>query len=728
MESKPNRGQASGDSAKAQAFALKVAKNLSKAISIAQLYPEGHPMHSKLIKLLEDFFKKALTIKREIVTLAIGKRLVVNGIALDERIEGIPLLLDSLKKRGLRGFTIRRGISVSELVAFLKIMTTKVDKLNESGGAVASLKAEVDTKNIFLVEISRSRSTKETSETDLSQLESIISKYVFDENPELSEDEIELTYKMLSDPEMISKILKLASEMIRQNGGLSPVQISSMGAIERIYADLEKAGKTMGPEIEGKVADAMELMDQGIAKDLLREKILSDADLSMIIGSDLEKTAREELVKILVHNHMDAEKLSPDLIRSIRELFPGENGRHKLISLLRQEMKATGESQQNFREVINSILEKAFPKSPGRHLNRDSEEVIELIETIEKYNLKKDYIYALMELTFLSMDIPTISSAMDTLLGATLEYLTDKEYGLAKDIIFTFRQLSSGVEELPTDAVIYARDICEQLTRSDVFRSFLDNLNDEELQKESEIWEILSNLRGYMLDWIIDRVVSSSDPEIKAKLSNLIIAMRDQIAPKIRRKLENVMFSQAEDLLMILYQADRESFYSLCEKHLGKQDLEDQIDVIKFLGKLGDEDSVKVFRRVLEDKNEKLKVEGLLSLGKIGGTEAKEILRETARRGSLFRRNYEIQKAAVQALGGMGDEVAMPILGSILRSRFSLRPKKNNELRLQAAIALRKIATDEAMDFLRKTCSDKNSEIRNFSIAAIKTFDRGPEG
>ena len=155
---------------------------------------------------------------------------------------------------------------------------------------------------------------------------------------------------------------------------------------------------------------------------------------------------------------------------------------------------------------------------------------------------------------------------------------------------------------------------------------------------------------------------------------------------------------------------------------------EAQIDVIKFLGKLGDEDSVKVFRKVLEDKNERLRVEGLLSLGKIGGTEAKEILRETARRGSFFRRNYEIQKAAVQALGGMGDEVAMPILGSILRSRFSLHPKKNNELRLQAAIALRKIATDEAMDFLRKTCSDKNSEIRNFSIAAIKTFDRGPEG
>jgi hypothetical protein len=75
----------------------------------------------------------------------------------------------------------------------------------------------------------------------------------------------------------------------------------------------------------------------------------------------------------------------------------------------------------------------------------------------------------------------------------------------------------------------------------------------------------------------------------------------------------------------------------------------------------------------------------------------------------------------------MGDEVALPILGSILRSRISFHPKKNNELRMQAAIALRKIATDESMDFLRKTCDDRNSEIKSFSIAAIKAFDKGSE-
>ncbi len=724
MASNPPENRGSGESEKARAFALKVAKNISKAINIAHLYPESHPIHSKLIELLESFLNKALNLKGEIVTLAIGKRLIVNGIVLDEGIEGIPLLLDSLKKRGLRGFTIRRGITRPELVAFLKVMTTRPEKLNESGGAAAFFKGEVDARNILLVEIPRGRATGEIGETELSQLENLISRYIFEGRPKLREEEIELAHEIFSDPAMIAKVLKLASELIRQNGGLSPKGVSSIGVIERIYSELEKMGRAGRAELGEKLTDAMELMDQGIATDLLREKILSEADLSTIIGSDLEKVAREEAVRILIHNHLEAERRSPELVNSLKKLFPGEAGRHKLISLLRQEMKGMGVPQQEFRKVINAILGKTYLKLPeGHRLSRDSEEVIELIEALESYDLKRDYIYALMELTFLSKDIPTLCSAMDSLLKTALECVAEKEYELAKDIIFTFRQLSSGVEELPTEAVTYARDMCEQLTRSEIFRSFLANLDDEELRTRNEIWEILSYLRGYISDWIIDKAVSSSDPAVKEKLSNLLIAMRDQIASKLRRKLENVRFSHSEDLLFILYQADKERFYTLCDHHIATHDLEDKIEVVKFLGKLGDEDSVRVLKKALKDKDMRLRIQALLSLGRIGGTEAGEILRETARKKSLFRGNYELRKAAVQALGSMGNEAAVPILGSILRSKFSLRPGKNNELRLQAAVALRRIATDEAMAILKKACNDKNPEIRSFSVAAVKALE-----
>ena len=697
-----------------------VVLTLSRAINIAQTYAADHPMRRESVRLMARLFGPDGALGKDMLLMCVGSRLIVNGRSLDTPLEGVDSLHNCLKRRWLRGISLPPAVTDAEAEALLGLMTARPEDIEEAGGPSAFLRGKSQTGRIALLEIAREGAVGEIDEGESRLLRDIVSRVIFEDDPFLEQEELALVSECLSNPQSIARVLSIASEVLRRSGAGLPQHISAIGVLESMYERLEKMGMSIGRALRTDVADAMQLLDENTARGFLREKLLRDPDPGTIVGSDLETPAKTELARIVVENDATGSEIPSALMNSVSRIFPGESGRQKLAALLHGQFTALGSDAGNALERVTEMLEGISPLASSKDPRRQyTEDALSLIDTIAAFDYDKRYTYVLLELTLLARDMAEMAHTVEPLLEMARQALKNGEYAVARDIVSVLDELASGRHKLPTEAAAYARKSCRLIATSDSFMSSIGKLDDEALHNADEVWDILAAVRSHIADWLLDRVVSCTDSEISWKFSHLLTGIQDQIGPKLRRKLEGVHLSQAEALFHVLYRTDKEGFLRLCETHLQDRHVGDGVDVVQALGKLGDPDVVGVLRTALASPSAWLRQETVHALGRVGGEEAAGVLRGLATRGSRFGLRHEMRRAAVESLGISRDPVAVPMLVRMLRKKLSLVPRQNRELRLQAAIALGSIGTEEAVQALREASGDRNPDIQQVCTAAV---------
>ncbi len=123
-------------------------------------------------------------------------------------------------------------------------------------------------------------------------------------------------------------------------------------------------------------------------------------------------------------------------------------------------------------------------------------------------------------------------------------------------------------------------------------------------------------------------------------------------------------------------------------------------EVVKALTRIGTAAAADALLQRLGDPDPGVRQSVIAALGTLKVTRAIGPLTELARQFSAFAKDVDTQKAAIVALGAIGDPQAVPVLVELLRRRTWLKRRLNDEVRAAAASALGTVGTEPATEAL----------------------------
>lgn len=123
-------------------------------------------------------------------------------------------------------------------------------------------------------------------------------------------------------------------------------------------------------------------------------------------------------------------------------------------------------------------------------------------------------------------------------------------------------------------------------------------------------------------------------------------------------------------------------------------------EVVKALTRIGTAAAADALLQRLGDPDPGVRQSVIAALGTLKVTRAIGPLTELARQFSAFAKDVDTQKAAIVALGAIGDPQAVPVLVELLRRRTWLKRRLNDEVRAAAASALGTVGTELATEAL----------------------------
>ncbi|HOE80548.1 MAG TPA: HEAT repeat domain-containing protein, partial [Smithellaceae bacterium] len=121
------------------------------------------------------------------------------------------------------------------------------------------------------------------------------------------------------------------------------------------------------------------------------------------------------------------------------------------------------------------------------------------------------------------------------------------------------------------------------------------------------------------------------------------------------------------------------------------------------LGRMGDEDSAESIAPLLSSSNQKLRMEALKSIYKIGGNLRGKILLD-----ALLEADDEFKSAIVEVLGQSKSVEAVPVLIDLLRERPLLASASRAVLEEKICVALGAIGNPEAIGVLSEIAEVKS--------------------
>jgi len=145
---------------------------------------------------------------------------------------------------------------------------------------------------------------------------------------------------------------------------------------------------------------------------------------------------------------------------------------------------------------------------------------------------------------------------------------------------------------------------------------------------------------------------------------------------------------------------------------------------IRALTRIGGSRAVQILLDAIDDEDEEISRQALLSLGVIGDASAVSKLSSLIRRGDFFLKQHGRTRDAIRALGEIGSTDALPTLSGVLNHRRLFKRRPYDELRAAAAQALGDIGDVSSEPLLQRAAKDRAPEVARQAAAALKRLKR----
>jgi HEAT repeat protein len=268
---------------------------------------------------------------------------------------------------------------------------------------------------------------------------------------------------------------------------------------------------------------------------------------------------------------------------------------------------------------------------------------------------------------------------------------------------------------------VKALEAFRHLALNEMAEHLLDHLEDEDFRQREIVYLILNHLGGEMVASIIERIVATESPFAKKTLATALLRIGPPAIPPLLEILKDGRRSFVRAAVAVLGEMgnrDAVRGLSLTVYHV---DNRIRIDAIHSLARIGGKEGTEVLMDLLRDSNRAIRRQVILWLGITRNERGVQPLLTLINERDIMGKSLTLKKEALLAIGRIGDRRALEPLFRLVNTRRWLSPGRWQELKILAVEAIGRVGGDSAREFLKKTEAHGGS-IGRACLAALEAM------
>ena len=248
----------------------------------------------------------------------------------------------------------------------------------------------------------------------------------------------------------------------------------------------------------------------------------------------------------------------------------------------------------------------------------------------------------------------------------------------------------------------------------------IEHLRTKEGESARELSAVLVGLGPRVIPPLLGRLAAEDQDEVRERLAATLVRFHEVAEPDVTRPLQALDRDSACRLAPILGEVGGEAGVALLTCLFRHRDPQVRGEVLRELGRFDEPAAQRLLMQALRDPDPAVLE---VAVGLVGAAKLKlaaPILLRLAGQRVLSGKPFAVRKAALAALGAMGDPGTVPMLRRVLYTRTWFQRAAGDELRQKAALVLLSMGSPEAREVVVAGARSRRGDVRRACTAALR--------
>ena len=244
--------------------------------------------------------------------------------------------------------------------------------------------------------------------------------------------------------------------------------------------------------------------------------------------------------------------------------------------------------------------------------------------------------------------------------------------------------------------------VFQQLAQGEMAEHLLGHLDNEDFGQKDIVYLILNRLGGDVVNAVIRRLVAAQNNSAMKTLTTALLRIGPPAIPSLIGMLKDDRWQVARTAAVILGEmGSRDSVKDLllAAYHM---DNRLRIEAIRSLARIGGREATEGLVDLLGDKNPAVRRQAITWMGITRNEKALQPLLQLVMKRDVLGKSLSLKKEALLAVGRIGDRRALDTLFRLVRKRYLLAPSRWDELKILAVETIGQLGGDSSREFLEK--------------------------
>ena len=292
-----------------------------------------------------------------------------------------------------------------------------------------------------------------------------------------------------------------------------------------------------------------------------------------------------------------------------------------------------------------------------------------------------------------------------------------------------FKALLQILEQHTDDRKSAAKRDCalllfQQIALGEMVEHLLDHLENEAFGHKDIVFMILNRLGGHVADALIRRVILAvENPSAMKTFTAALVSVGPPAVPYLVTLLNDNRWQVVRSAVMILGEmGSRDSVSNLTHAAFHIENRV-RMEAIRSLARIGGREATTLLVDFLNDRNLAVKRQSITWLGITRNDKALQPLLELLMKQDLMGKTLTLKREALIAIGRMGDRRAIDILCRFVRKRHLFTPGRWEDLKILSIETIGKLGGESSREFLERM-SGRGGRIGRACSAALQFSER----
>lgn len=462
-------------------------------------------------------------------------------------------------------------------------------------------------------------------------------------------------------------------------------------------------------QLYANLAEAQLLLKEPLRGQLMRTLLsrVIDNDSARVLFNHLPNERLAEVIfDMMAAGTLSAGDVRKRVAEQVEAIFPlaiDSDKTKAVISALEARLVSSGRDAAGLTSAIMARLPapRATAPRPQRHVEFDdilvelgpdeSASCVKEAQAMDEAGVVEPVARTLVDVMRYEEDEQELSDAAGALEGH-LRWLADHHrFAVVADMLQALRSM---VTPAKTGRSKTAADLLHAFAHGPLLQVLLSTLWEKRHAiTESEIYPCLKILGPELVSPLVGALGQEQRAGMRALLCDLIVLLCRDRVDEIGQHASDPRWYLVRNIASILGRLEHPRVLPYLNRLLHHAEYRVRREAVDALARLGPDDAQALLAGCLEDADPRIRLRALLSLTTLGVRQALPRIVGLIDRRDPFNREFEMKRAALEALQCYGTEEALPMLRRFARRRLVVG-WRGRELRRLAAVAATALSGD----------------------------------